>query len=94
MSRRLGLGAIVGTLVAGLGFAFGVNATPTADAHSDNGARAARARFHDAMRQLWEDHIVWTRQFIVSAATESDNLADIGPTTDRLRRTRPTSVTR
>jgi hypothetical protein len=27
---------------------------------------------------------VWTRQFIVSAATESGNLADIGPTTDRL----------
>jgi len=36
------------------------------------------------MRKLWEDHIVWTRQFIVSAATESGNLADIGPTTDRL----------
>ena len=36
------------------------------------------------MRQLWEDHIVWTRQFIVSAATESGNLADIGPTADRL----------
>ena len=36
------------------------------------------------MRKLWEDHIVWTRQFIVSAATESGNLPDIGPTTDRL----------
>jgi hypothetical protein len=84
MSRKLGLGAIVGALVASLVFAFAVTATPTADAHSDNSARAARARFHDAMRQLWEDHIVWTRQFIVSAATESDNLADIGPTTDRL----------
>jgi hypothetical protein len=84
MSRKLGLGATVGALIASLVFAFAVTATPTADAHSDNSARAARARFHDAMRQLWEDHIVWTRQFIVSAATDSDNLADIGPTTDRL----------
>jgi hypothetical protein len=36
------------------------------------------------MRKLWEDHIVWTRQFIVCAATQEDNLADIGPTVDRL----------
>jgi hypothetical protein len=36
------------------------------------------------MRKLWEDHIVWTRQFIVSAATQPGDLADIGPTTDRL----------
>ena len=36
------------------------------------------------MRKLWEDHIVWTRQYIVSAATLPGDLADIGPTTDRL----------
>ncbi len=36
------------------------------------------------MRKLWEDHIVWTRQYIVSAATLSGDLPDIGPTTDRL----------
>jgi hypothetical protein len=54
---------------------------PVAPAPADSIARAA---FHDAMRQLWEDHIVWTRQYIVSAATVSGDLADIGPTTDRL----------
>jgi hypothetical protein len=40
----------------------------------------ARA-FHDDMRKLWEDHITWTRLFIVSFAAD---LPDLGPTTDRL----------
>jgi hypothetical protein len=83
MSRKLGLGAIVAALTASLALAFAVTAAPTADAHT-HGTRDGRAAFHDTMRELWEDHIVWTRQFIVSAATESGNLADIGPTTDRL----------
>jgi hypothetical protein len=80
----LRLGAIAGTLTAGLVLAIAVTAVPVTDAHADHGARATRAGFHDAMRKLWEDHVVWTRQFIVSAATESGNLGDIGPTTDRL----------
>jgi hypothetical protein len=40
-----------------------------------------RAAFHDAMRKLWEDHITWTRLYIVSALAD---LPDKGPTTDRL----------
>lgn len=39
------------------------------------------AAFRDAMDKLWEDHIIWTRQFIVSAAA---GLADKDPATDRL----------
>jgi hypothetical protein len=84
MNRKLGFGAIVGTLTASLALAFAVTTTPAADAHSGHVPASDKAAFHDAMRKLWEDHIVWTRQFIVSAATESGNLADIGPTTDRL----------
>jgi hypothetical protein len=60
-----------------------LGATP-ADAASGHSAVAKQQAFHDAMRKLWEDHIVWTRQFIVSAATTSGSLADIAPTTDRL----------
>jgi hypothetical protein len=35
----------------------------------------------DEMRKLWEDHILWTRQFIVSVAHA---LPDAGPTAQRL----------
>ena len=60
-------------------------ALATAPSHADaHGATATRTAFHDAMRVLWEDHIVWTRQFIVSAATEAENMPDTGPTVDRL----------
>ena len=38
---------------------------------------------HDAMRKLWEDHITWTRLFIVSFAA---GLPDLDPTTQRLLR--------
>ncbi|MGQ0602120.1 MAG: hypothetical protein ACT4QE_10555 [Anaerolineales bacterium] len=37
--------------------------------------------FHDAMRKLWEDHVTWTRLFIVSAVAD---LPDTGPTAQRL----------
>jgi hypothetical protein len=37
--------------------------------------------FHDGMRKLWEDHIVWTRGFIVSVAHD---LPDAGVTAGRL----------
>ncbi len=41
----------------------------------------SRAAFHDAMRQLWEDHIAWTRLYIVSAAA---GLPDKDATAQRL----------
>jgi hypothetical protein len=47
----------------------------------DKPASAKQAAFQDAMRKLWEDHITWTRLFIVSAAAD---LPDKGPTTERL----------
>jgi hypothetical protein len=59
------------TLVAGLALALtglAVALAPSAHNHDTVSAasRTNRATFHDAMRQLWEDHIVWTRMAIVS----------------------------
>jgi hypothetical protein len=42
-----------------------------------------RAAFHDAMRQLWEDHITWTRVYIISAAA---GLPDADQAAQRLLR--------
>ena len=44
---------------------------------------AKEADFQAAMRKLWEDHITWTRLFIVSAVAD---LPDKNATTERLLR--------
>jgi hypothetical protein len=54
-----------------------VHSAPTASIPLDRGA------FHDAMRKLWEDHVTWTRLYIVSAAA---GLPDTQPTAERLLR--------
>jgi len=48
---------------------------------ADSHESANQAAFHDAMRKLWEDHITWTRIFIISAAAD---LPDKATATDRL----------
>ena len=84
MNRLARFVALGGILTAALILVAATSSTPAADAAVAHGAVGARVAFHDAMRTLWEDHIVWTRQSIVSAATLPGDLADIGPTTDRL----------
>lgn len=44
-------------------------------------ANAKQAEFSNAMRKLWEDHVTWTRLFIVSAVHD---LPDKAETTKRL----------
>ena len=64
--------------------ALALTLTPAAHPHQTAAnARDNRAAFHDGIRQLWEDHIVWTRQFIVSAVAD---LPDLSVATDRLLR--------
>jgi hypothetical protein len=84
MTRVGRLGTLAGLISAGLFVVLAAPSAPSADATVGHGAVGARAALHDAMRKLWEDHIVWTRQYIVSAATLPGDVADIGPTTDRL----------
>jgi hypothetical protein len=61
-----------------------------AHGHSDDAHVTAKGdmtakheAFHDDMRKLWEDHITWTRLFIVSAVAD---LPDLEATTARLLR--------
>jgi hypothetical protein len=75
-------------LLATLTVAAAASAPTVAVARSEPPHMAAeesltRGAFHDAMRKLWEDHITWTRLYIVSATGEED-LPDTQATADRL----------
>ncbi|HSP54465.1 MAG TPA: hypothetical protein VLS25_02660 [Dehalococcoidia bacterium] len=54
----------------------GAHGTRASIERTENGVQ-----FRQDMRKLWEDHITWTRLFIVSFAAD---LPDQGPTADRL----------
>lgn len=79
-SRLLVIGALA-LAISGLALAL----APGAHRHDSVAAasRISRAAFHDAMRELWEDHIVWTRMAIVSLA---DDAPDASVAVDRLMR--------
>ena len=65
---RLALVAALALALTGVAVAL----APSAHNHDTVSAasRTSRATFHDAMRGLWEDHIVWTRMAIVSIVDE------------------------
>jgi hypothetical protein len=66
LARRLGTYALIA-----LGLSTAGGAQP----------KQSKAAFHDAMRQLWSDHVTWTRLFIVDAAAD---LPEKSATTQRL----------
>ena len=93
-ARRLTMAAIAVSLClvfAGTAAAWdsarGSDATAAADEHQQqhpdrgHGDRIDPDVFRQDMRKLWEDHITWTRLFIVSAIAE---LPDVDATANRL----------
>jgi hypothetical protein len=83
MERRIKSSLIVVLLVLLAAAAGDSHAALTAPATPapDKGESAKQAAFHDAMRKLWEDHITWTRVFIIDAAGD---LPDKDAATQRL----------
>ena len=79
MNRSIRVAFVVGVL--GIASVIGLSASPDAVARED---KVSAEAFRAEMRRLWEDHIVWTRQYIVSAATLESDLPDLAPTADRL----------
>jgi hypothetical protein len=87
MHRLRYLVAVGALLTVALGAAAGT--AVASSNHSDRSGHTAHARkgtteqFDQDMRKLWEDHVTWTRLFIVSATSD---LPDLQATTDRLLR--------
>jgi len=54
---------------------FSVPATAASTTAAHDQGMTKQAAFQNAMRKLWEDHIVWTRQFIVSAVADAPDKA-------------------
>jgi hypothetical protein len=78
----LALGLSVGA-VAASSATFTASAAPTAQSATTElpAGIAARLSLHSAMDKLWEDHITWTRLYIVDALADSPELPQ---TTQRL----------
>jgi hypothetical protein len=67
--------------VLGLGTPSLATTSASAAAAPERAAVVSKGALHDAMRRLWEDHVTWTRLFIVSFVADPP---DLQATTDRL----------
>jgi hypothetical protein len=77
----------VAAAVAGVGISSVTSAAGTPASTKPVVSQSA-VTFHDAMRKLWEDHITWTRNVIISfevnVPESSATLPDLGAALDRL----------
>jgi hypothetical protein len=82
--RTVAIGLVL-VLIGAVGAVAAASNRPAEHQHEPPTAgRASREAFRADMRKLWEDHITWTRLYIVSVATLPDDLPDSGPTAERL----------
>lgn len=80
---RIAAVAVLAACVMGASFVLGASASVRGSSAAMSSAPDNRVAFNQAMRKLWEDHITWTRLYIVSAAA---GLPDQSATADRLFR--------
>ena len=78
MNRQMRIFVCVGVLAFIVGLTFPMTSRSAATLSAANDKQSA---FQDAMRKLWEDHITWTRVFIISALAD---LPDKAAATERL----------
>lgn len=85
--RRRGIATTAMVIAVVTAVALGMTSMAVASGRSATTDRSGRTAhiskraFHDGMRRLWEQHVTWTRLFIVSFAAD---LPDLQATTDRL----------
>src|SRR5262245_54644945 len=84
----LGLALTLAATACGADAAADTHAAPSHPTHPathaaapKGGTKISRAAFHADMRKLWEDHVTWTRLYIVSAVA---GLPDLQATAGRL----------
>jgi hypothetical protein len=80
MKKSLLVGSLALILVAS---AIGTTAGLAKNQRPPQSTLTIRATFHDNMRKLWEDHIIWTRQVIVDVFAEP-SLPDLDVALTRL----------
>jgi hypothetical protein len=80
--KRFSIGAVRILVAAALLAALAITTYATAGpVLASNKVPLREVTFRNEMRKLWEDHVTWTRLFIVSAVAD---LPDAGPTAQRL----------
>ena len=75
MTRQIKLFRLIAFLVTLSVPALAAAHSPATTASDKNVTK--QSAFQSAMRMLWEDHIVWTRQFIVSAVADTPDKAAV-----------------